>query len=560
MSRKLTTRSSLYNLRNEARRWLKALQAGDADARRRLEAAVPAAPAEPALRDVQFALAREHGLPGWAALRDAVEDMKRSHAERVELVLRSADWAGDHATGARLLKHWPEIGKDSLYTAAASGDLAEVERRLAADPGATNRKGGPLDREPLLYLAYSRLPGSETHALEIARRLLDQGADPNARWIGPWGPPAFTVLTGLIGEGEGDQPPHPRARELSELLIERGADPFDFQTLYNISITRDDTDWLEFLWSQSERRGTLNAWHDPEGADIGGKISVLNYLLGNATAYNHLKRAKWLLAHGADPNSPHAYSKRPQREEALIHGHFEMAGLLEQFGAETTALEGPSAFRAACMNLDREAARAIIASRPEYLRDPEPMLTAARAGRADVVSLLLDLGVNADVADKIDQRGLQVAVAGGSLEVVKLLVAHGADIDRPTTSVGGGAMGYASHFDRREIAAFLAPLSHDVHELTFLGFKDRLAELFAADPALVNVRHAEMGCTPLFVLPADEDEALKMAAFLFYYGADPNIPDFAGVTPEEAWRRNGFIALADFLQVGGVRHFSGMGG
>ncbi len=73
------------------------------------------------------------------------------------------------------------------------------------------------------------------------------------------------------------------------------------------------------------------------------------------------------------------------------------------------------------------------------------------------MSLLLELGVDVDVADEIEQRGLQVAVAGGSMEVVKLLLAHGADIDRPTTSVGDGAMGYAAHFDQREIATFLAP-------------------------------------------------------------------------------------------------------
>ncbi len=553
MSRELTARSTLETLKKEAKRWLKALQAGDAEARRRLLAATPVAPAKPGLRDVQFALAREHGLPGWAVLCQALEDARRSYAERVELVLRAADWQADRSTGARLLARWPEIGQDSLYAAAATGDLAEVERRLAADPTAANRRGGPLDREPLLYLAYSNLPGSEVHGLEIARLLLDHGADPNARWIGPWGEPAFTVLTGMIGEGEGDQPPHPQAKDLAALLIERGADPFDPQALYNTSITRDDTGWLDFLWNQSERYGRLEAWReeDPEKAALGGSepLNALDYLLGNAAAFNHVGRADWLLTHGADPNSLHAYSRRPQREEALIHGHVEMAKLLERFGAETTTLEGPSAFRAACMSLDREAARAIAANQPGCLDDPEPMLTAARGGRADVVALLLELGIDVDVADEIEQRGLQVAVAGGSREVVELLVAHGADIDRPTTKVGGGAMGYAAHFGRQEIAAYLAPLSRDVHHLTYLGFKNRLAELFAADPSLVNARHGRIGCTPLFELPADEAQAMEMAAFLLEHGADPNIRDPEdGLTVEQRLRRHGLIELADFLR------------
>jgi hypothetical protein len=95
MSRKLTAHSTLETLKKEAKRWLKALQAGDGNARRRLLAATPLAPAEPGLRDVQLALAREHGLPGWAALCQELADARRSFAERVELVLRSADWAGD---------------------------------------------------------------------------------------------------------------------------------------------------------------------------------------------------------------------------------------------------------------------------------------------------------------------------------------------------------------------------------------------------------------------------------------------------------------------------------
>lgn len=62
----------LESLRKEAKRWLAALRAGDPDARARLERATPEAPAHPTLRDVQHALAREHGRPGWTALRDAV--------------------------------------------------------------------------------------------------------------------------------------------------------------------------------------------------------------------------------------------------------------------------------------------------------------------------------------------------------------------------------------------------------------------------------------------------------------------------------------------------------
>ena len=64
--------SSLDNLRKAARRWLKALRANDPDAHARLSRAMPTAPSQPVLRDVQHALAREHGHGSWLDLTRAV--------------------------------------------------------------------------------------------------------------------------------------------------------------------------------------------------------------------------------------------------------------------------------------------------------------------------------------------------------------------------------------------------------------------------------------------------------------------------------------------------------
>ena len=61
--------STLDNFRKEAKRWLKALRAGDPPAVDRLRVAYPQAQLPPTLRDVQHALAREHGFDNWAALK-----------------------------------------------------------------------------------------------------------------------------------------------------------------------------------------------------------------------------------------------------------------------------------------------------------------------------------------------------------------------------------------------------------------------------------------------------------------------------------------------------------
>ena len=76
MPREITPATSLENLRKEAKRWLKALRAGDAEAGARLKRAHPAAPKHPVLRDVQHALAREYGHESWRSLKQAVESAK----------------------------------------------------------------------------------------------------------------------------------------------------------------------------------------------------------------------------------------------------------------------------------------------------------------------------------------------------------------------------------------------------------------------------------------------------------------------------------------------------
>ena len=79
MPRKISPATSLETLRKEAKRWLKALRANDADARARLDNAYPGAPGKPALRDVQHALAREYGQDNWIQLRQSI-----SHSNAVE--------------------------------------------------------------------------------------------------------------------------------------------------------------------------------------------------------------------------------------------------------------------------------------------------------------------------------------------------------------------------------------------------------------------------------------------------------------------------------------------
>src|SRR4029078_6716107 len=96
MPRRITPRTTLENLKREAKRWLKALRANAEDARVRFAHAFPNAPHLPTLRDVQHALARELGVASWADLVQKLssdEPMRRHErvAEAVVVAYKSPD-------------------------------------------------------------------------------------------------------------------------------------------------------------------------------------------------------------------------------------------------------------------------------------------------------------------------------------------------------------------------------------------------------------------------------------------------------------------------------------
>jgi hypothetical protein len=108
MPRQFSSSTTLDNLKKEAKRWLKALRANAGEARARLARALPDAPELATLADVQLALAREHGLPGWAALKErlAAGGALRRY-ERVADALVAAYATGD-ASSMRIV--WDYFG------------------------------------------------------------------------------------------------------------------------------------------------------------------------------------------------------------------------------------------------------------------------------------------------------------------------------------------------------------------------------------------------------------------------------------------------------------------
>ena len=553
MRRALTSRTKLESLRKEAKRWLRRLRAGDAEAEVRLRAALPKPSAQPGLRDVQHALALEYGVDGWIALKAALGELKptsESDTDRLDTLLRHG-WSGETKAAQRILARHPELARHSLFTAATCGLIDEVQARLAREPDAAAHTGGPMNWTALAYVTYGRL--DPDNAVAIARRLLDAGTNPNFRFDDGWGSP-FTVLTGAIGLGEGLKPTHAQAPALVELLVEAGAEPYDLQALYNVSIVGDDLAWYEQLWRLCEAKGVLDKWRIAADGRLGyhvGKNS-LDYLLGNAVGQNHVRRTAWLLERGADPKTSHWQTGGSLLAMAELSGFHEIADLLGGHGAALPRLSGTEALIAACMRHDSTKTSALIAAEPDLIRDPHPLLAAAAHGDARAVGILLASGADPRGLDHNGISPLHRAVQAGSWEAAELLLKAGAEIDLRERKWKGTPLGWAAVLRRPHMAERLAPLSQDVRALASLAERQRLDAVLASAPALANHRlEVEDAPTPLFCLPDDEDAAMEVAEILLRHGADSQARNGRGQTPVQAARRRGLDDAADLIEEAG---------
>jgi len=563
-TRELTSRSTLETIRRQAKRWLKEIEADDSEAISRFRKLMPGHAGAPKLREVQHALARDYGLANWAALKQelaAREAAARGHAALVALFLEKSalrygvrpgtqswgDYEADRpARGAlaqRLLERHPEIVRDSIHTAIAAHDLDAVGAFLRKDAALADRPSGFDGWTPLVRLAFTRLPNEalSRNAVAIAQLLLDHGADPNALFSD--GTNHFTPLTGVIGGGESNQPPHPQAEALALLLIARGADPVNGQALYNSSLGADDVTWLDLLWSETQKRGETGRWREPV-REL--PAPPLDYLLGNAVP-RQPKRAAWLLAHGADAHALNAYSKQSLVKQAMLDGRSDLVRLLVDNGASRVELDGQDAFTAAIARGDEAGARQLLSGNPNFVATPAPLFVAIRQDKPEIAALALRLGVSPNAQTRDGVRALHEAAGSDAIGIVALLVEAGAEIDPIERRYGSTPLGWARHQGASAAQIYLASRSRDVEALCQAAEIERLEALFAEEPALANAP-ARSGEPPLLCLPDDDTSACDLVEFLLTAGADPAVRNGEGLTPAQVARKRGLLDTAALLE------------
>jgi ankyrin repeat protein len=479
-TQQLPSNPSLENLRKQAKSLRKAVVENDPDASARVREFHPHA--DDAIRkfslsDAQLVTARTYGFSSWAKLKQYLDVLdqhsflppkKPDDSEPLaDQFVHNAclDYSSDHTTrhvrARELFAQNPSLSKENIYTAVTVGEVATVREMLSKNKRLAKLRGGPHNWEPLLYAAYSRL-NSEAHGhstLEVARLLLDHGADPNAGFL--WDSHyLFTALTGAFGEGEGGpihQPEHQYCYPLARLLLERGADPNDSQTLYNRMFT-GDTKHLELLFEFGLGKGGDGIWFQRLGSRSLAPAEMLQQLLGWAAKYNHFERLRLLVDKGVDVNTPDTRLKRTPYELAILHGNTAIAQYLLEHGAQRTYFNDADEFAAACLAGDEAKASSLLKANPKLIqqlghRRIELLHLAAESKKPGAIRLMQKLGFDLNAVSRT--APLHHAAMAGDLEMTKLLIELGANPLVRDWEFNATPSGWAQYGDKLEVVEYL---------------------------------------------------------------------------------------------------------
>lgn len=290
-----------------------------------------------------------------------------------------------------------------LLAAVHSGSLETVDVVLAAGISAGSAHE-PTGTTPLV-VACDRGHGS------IASRLLQSGADPNARTKKLWTPLMFAARGGH--------------ETIADALLVAGAD---------VNATNDKGSTALISAAGNGHDGMVRrlleagAKTDPVESEIGGNALIAASVAGSA------ETVRLLLDAGMDP----AY-RTPEGSDALYYA--------------------ASGGKAGCVRLLLE--RGAPADRANR-HGETPLLRASAAGSAEAVLLLLDAHADPNSASGTQRlTPLMVAADRGHLEVARMLLSRGADPRRVSLALRT-ACDYARLGGHSEVEALLAPPARDV--------------------------------------------------------------------------------------------------
>jgi cytohesin len=311
---------------------------------------------------------------------------------RFERLCRAA-MEGDKAQVERILTAHPDLleyqearaGKVSILHVAAAGGKREVVEDLLAK-GASPSLLDANQRTPLHWAA---LNGKK----DAAELLIAKGADPNAPDAGHSTPLYWAAAMGR--------------KDVVELLLDKGANPnarcFLGRTPLDLPAARGDQDTVALLLAKGA---------DVQARDKGGS-TVLHY----AAQGSSTDLVKLLLDKGVDPNAKNGMACTPLHF-ASIYGRADNAEALLAKGADPKAVDqlGRQPLHCAAFGMGR-AFDAQAGRMPEG----KTLVGEMAKGRAQIVKMLLDRGVDPNAKDAKGNTPLSLASSQRYTDIVALL-------------------------------------------------------------------------------------------------------------------------------------------
>ena len=498
------------------------------------------------LSAAQHALAREYGFESWPQLVHHVESLQphRRMLQPAELQSdRKLTWSSGRGTDV-----W------ALFQACAAGDVPTVQALVAKDP--TLARAHYEYRKPLYFAV-------RENRVDVARFLLDHDSNPMDLWV--------------------DDDPIEMARDRGYAAMERMlVDTLDVK--FNASPRGEAVAEALRRRDLKKMRQLLDA--QPELLGAGDKRSSQPIHWATMTRQPHA--IDELLRRGADINVRRMDGARPIH---LTNGDYFYRGWRDvpRFWRVTPAkvmahLTSRGAFidlPTACQTGDIERVRELLRQDPSlanrlgehegyYLGAGAPLSNAAAVGRMDIVQLLLDHGADPNLPEEqYAPRGkaLYNAVYHGHYEIAKLLLERGAFPNPPVESSGSALwvsrewrpdkrmeqllLSYGAEPEAEGPTEEWSTREHNWLRISALHEAARRGDLKKAKALLdagadLTARDEHLNSTPLAW--AAKFGQLKMVTFLLARGAPKSLPDDPPWATPRAWaERRGHRKIADLL-------------